>query len=333
MPPPMQHAGDILKLSGSYWACFSLHAGMALDVFSHLAEGARPAADLARAVGADQRGLETLLNALCAQGLLSKAGDSFANTELSQRHLVRGRDGYLGHIITHHRRLVPQWHQLDRAVRSGTPTRPERNDAADAEAGREAFLMGMHNLVMQLAPKAAGEIDLSGREHLLDLGGGPGTWAIHFCKANPDLKATVFDLPTTRTYAEDNIARFGMTARVDFLGGDFLQEEIGGAYDVVWMSQILHSAGPDDCRLIIGKAARALSPGGLLMIHEFLLDDDKTGPLFPALFSLNMLTGSAEGRSYSRGELEEMMVAAGVGDIRVLPFRAPNDSRVLAGKV
>lgn len=67
------------------------------------------------------------------------------------------------------------------------------------------------------------------------------------------------------------------------------------------------------------------------MIHEFILDDDRISPLFPALFSLNMLTGTPEGRSYSRSELEDMLEEANLRDIRLLGFTGPNESRVIAG--
>ena len=85
------------------------------------------------------------------------------------------------------------------------------------------------------------------------------------------------------------------------------------------------------CRAIIGKGARALEPGGMLLVHEFILDDTRTSPVFPALFSLNMLAGTPEGRSYSVAELSEMLVGAGARDVRLLPFAGPTESRVLAG--
>ena len=71
--------------------------------------------------------------------------------------------------------------------------------------------MGMFNLASLLAPRIAQAIDLSGCRRLLDLGGGPGTYAIHFCLANPGLSAVVYDLPTTRSFAEETIARFDLS--------------------------------------------------------------------------------------------------------------------------
>ena len=88
--------------------------------------------------------------------------------------------------------------------------------------------MGMFNLAMAIAPKVSQEIDLSGKKHFLDLGGGPGTYAIHFCLANPELKATIADLSTTRPFAEKTIARFGVSDRVAFADCDYLKESIPG---------------------------------------------------------------------------------------------------------
>jgi cyclopropane fatty-acyl-phospholipid synthase-like methyltransferase len=191
----------------------------------------------------------------------------------------------------------------------------------------------MFNLAMAIAPKLAAAIDLSTRRHLLDLGGGPGTHAIHFCLVNPGLTATIFDRPTTRPFALETIKRFGVEERIDFVAGDFNEDEIPGRYDVAWLSQILHSNGPEECRRLIEKTASVMEPGGVMLIHDFFLDDNMAGPLFPALFSLNMLLNNPEGRSYSAQEVIAMLERAGIREIRRLPFQGPNDSYVISGVV
>jgi SAM-dependent methyltransferase len=193
--------------------------------------------------------------------------------------------------------------------------------------------MGMFNLAMLIAPKLVRQVDLKGRDHLLDLGGGPGTYAIHFCLANPRLRATVYDLPTTRPFALETIDRFDLSDRIDFMVGDYVEEDITGTYDVVWLSHILHGEGPETCKRIITKAASALEPGGLILVHDFVLDNLLNGPLFPALFSLNMLINTDEGRSYSEAQITEMLTRVGIKDIRRMPFRGPNDSSILYGTV
>jgi hypothetical protein len=319
---------ELLQLSGGYWSACALHTGVKLDLFSH----AGTASELAQATASDERGLEMLLNALTALELMEKEGDRYSATPFAAEYLSRTSPRYLGYIIMHHHHLMAGWSRLDESVRSGAPSRGRVSHAGD-ESERESFEMGMFNLAMLNAPCIVPRIDLLGRRRLLDLGGGPGTYAIHFCQANPQLTATVYDLPTTRRFAEKTIASFGLSDRITFQEGDFISDEVPDGFYVAWLSQILHGEGAEGCDVILRRAVAALEPGGMLMVQEFILDDNMDGPLFPALFSLNMLLGTPHGRSYSQRQLEAMMTAAGVGSIRRLELDLPNGAGVLAGIV
>lgn len=321
---------ELLQFSGNYWGASALHAGVKLDLFSPLVSGSASAEELSRQAGIDPRGGAALLDALSALGLLSKQDSSYSLTPFAARHLVRQSDDYLGHIIMHHHHLMESWAKLPDAVRSGSPVRRSVSHGAEEEV-RESFLMGMFNLASQLAPQIAAKLDLKGRRRLLDLGGGPGTYAIHFCLHNPGLSATVYDLPTTRNFAEGCIGRYGLSGRIDFWAGDFHLDEVPGGFDVAWLSHVLHSDGPEGCMRMLRKAAAALEPGGILLVQEFILNDAKDGPLFPALFSLNMLVGTADGRSYSESELAQMMTEAGLSDVRRLPAELPNGAGIMMG--
>ncbi|GFE60981.1 acetylserotonin O-methyltransferase [Geobacter sp. AOG2] len=320
---------ELLQLSGSYWSTCTLHAGVKLDVFTPLADRPLTASQLARLIAADERGLAMLLNALTAMDLLSKEAETFRATPFSSEYLAKTSDTYMGHIIMHHHHLVEGWSRLDEAVKSGVPVRRRSSEAGDDE--RESFLMGMFNLASHLAPRIASSIDLGGRRRLLDLAGGPGTYAINFCKQNPDLTAVIYDLPTTRPFAEQTVGRFGLSGRISFSAGDITSDDIGTGYDVVWISHLLHSEGPDACAAIVAKAATALKAGGLLLIQEFILDDNRIAPLHPTLFSLNMLVGTPSGQAYSQGELRGMMEAAGLRAIRRLEMGLPNGAGIMAG--
>ena len=125
--------------------------------------------------------------------------------------------------------------------------------------------------------------------------------------------------------------RFGLSDRVGFAAGDFYEDPLPDGFDVAWLSQILHGEGPEDCARLVAKAAKALVPGGLLLIHEFLLEDTMDRPLHPALFSLNMLVGTEKGQSYSEGQVRGMMEAAGLRDVRRIDLPAPATSAILCG--
>jgi len=321
----------ILQLSGSYWETCTLHAGVKLDIFTIIGKDHLRGEDVADKLKGDKRGVKRLLNTLSAMDFLVKKENIYSNTPLSLTFLCKDSSRYMGHIILHHHNLIESWSRLDVAVQSGRSVR-HRVSHTDEEQ-RENFLMGMFNLAMNLAPVLVTKVDLSGRRHLLDLGGGPGTYAIHFCMNNPRLKATVYDMPTTRPFAEKTIAKFNLQDRIDFKNVDYLEEAIEGIYDVAWLSHILHGEGPEDCRKIIGKAVSALEPGGMILIHDFILNDSMDGPLFPALFSLNMLLVTPSGQSYSEKQIRDMLSDAGVRKIRRIFFDSPNDSGIIIGTV
>jgi len=323
--------GKILQLSGGYWETCALHAGVKLDVFTIIGNDHLRGEDVADKLNGDKRGVKTLLNALSAMDFLVKKENIYSNTKLSLTFLSKDSSQYMGHIIMHHHNLTDSWNRLDVAVQSGSAVR--RRASNTDEEQRENFLMGMFNLAMNLAPVLVPKVDFSGRRHLLDLGGGPGTYAIHFCMNNPRLKATVYDLPTTRPFAEKTIAKFNLQNRIDFKDIDYLEEKIKGIYDVAWLSHILHGEGPEECRKVIGKAVSALEPGGMILIHDFILNNNMDGPLFPALFSLNMLLGTPAGQSYSEKQISDMLSEAGVREIRRIFFKSPNDSGILTGIV
>jgi len=323
---------DLLQFSGDYWSACALHAGVKLDVFTHLAERPQAATELAGRLQTDVRGLAMLLTSLAALDLLEKIGEAYAATLFAAEFLSRTSPRYLGHIILHHHHLMASWAHLDEAVRSGGPIR-ERVSHDDDAMARESFLMGMFNLAMQIAPRIVAGIDLGGRRRLLDLGGGPGTYAVHFCQHNPRLTAVVYDLESTRHFAEQTIARFGLADRIAFAAGDFIDGDIQGRFDVAWLSHILHGESPEGCAVIVRKTVAALEPGGLILVQEFILDDSMNGPLFPALFSLNMLLGTPRGQAYSEGQLFAMLAAAGISGLRRLPLELPNGAGVIAGTV
>lgn len=322
--------GDLLSISSAYWRGCALQAAVRLQIFTTLGDQMCTAAEVAAAITADTAACALLLDALTAMGLLKKDQETYGNSQSSRELLCLDRPEYLGHILLHHHHILDGWAQLDQAVKSGQKA-VRRSYGAEVE--RESFLMGMFNLAMGLAPIWAQELDMKGCRRLLDLGGGPGTYAIHFCRANPQMSAVIFDRPTTEPFALETVKKFNLQDRISFAGGDFVDDPItNGPYDVAWLSHILHSNSYEDCLKIVEKTMNALNPGGLLYIHEFILDNDKGGPEFPALFSLNMLLAGNGGRAYSEAEIFAMLEAAGAVDLSRHPYRAVNQSSVIVGK-
>ena len=323
------NAERLLRTAGSYWEACTLQTGVKLEIFTKIGDGYLAAEEISQKLDGDERGTTMLLNALTAMGLLIKKDNLYSNTTEGKSLLVKLSPQYIGYLILHHTQVINSWSQLSEAVRSGKPVRQQPYN----EEERENFLMGMFSLAMASAPQLAAQIDLSNRRHLLDLGGGPGTYAIHFCLANPKLRATIFDLPTTRPFALRTVKQFGLGDRIDFMAGNYVEEEIKGSYDAAWLSHIFHGESPEDCQRIIQKTLSVMKPGGLIFIQDFILEDTFDYPLFPAIFSLNMLINTPKGQSYSETQIKEMLEKAGVKEIKRVPYKGPNDAGIISGMV
>lgn len=325
------HPGELLSTSSAYWRGCALQASVRLQLYTILANGPLTGPELAAEAGSDVRATLLLLDALSAMGLLVKKKDTYENSQESNNFLVQSSQNYMGHIILHHHHLLDGWAQLGDAVQTGSPV--QRRSYGN-EVERESFIMGMYNLASQIAPQVAAQVDMSGYKRLLDLGGGPGTFAIHFCIANKGLEAVIFDRPTTESFAHRTISQFELDDRIEFIAGDFLTDPLsGGPYDVAWLSHILHSNTLEQCQKLIKKCVGSMKKGGLILIHDFILDNAKDGPEFPALFSLNMLLANNGGRSYSQKEIYDMLQDAGVTRPQCHSFRAKNDSSIIYGTV
>jgi hypothetical protein len=287
-----------------------------LGMFDHLEEP-RTAEQVAGLVQADTRAAGIILDGLAALGLLTKEGERYQNGELTSRHLVSGKDDYRGAIVHHMHHTWWGWSELEGTVHRGHADLKNSERWLDRRPDTEkkwvqSFIWGMHAIARDLAPQVAARLYLSGVKRLLDLGGGPATYAIAFAQASPTLTATVFDLPEPITIARENISRHGLDGRISTMAGNFLEDDIGAGYDFIWVSQILHSHTEEQCRLIIGKAVKALNAGGQLAIQDFFLNDDRTSPLEAAMFSVHMLAVTPGGRAYTHREVAAMMAAAGL---------------------
>jgi len=308
---------QIMSMTRGFQVAKMLMAAVDLGLFDFLEEP-KSAVETAAWLKADPRATGIFMNGLAGLGLLDKDGDRFRNRDLASRYLVRGSENYRGAIVKHIEHTWERgWNDLKETILVGRPAAVETEKWVDGrperdEASVRAFIWGMHAIARDLAPSVAARLDLTGVRRLLDLGGGPATYAITFAQANPELQATVFDLPMPIEIARENITKNGLTDRVGALAGNFLKDDIGTGYDFIWISQILHSHDEAQCKLIIAKAVAALNPGGSLAIQDFFLNADGASPTGSAMFGVHMLAVTPRGRAYTFVEVGEWMQAAGL---------------------
>ena len=147
------------------------------------------------------------------------------------------------------------------------------------------------------------------------LGGGAGTNAIAFCHAYPRLRATVFDLPQTLQITQRMVKDAGLEDRIAFVPGDFNRDPLGGPYDVILMSDILHYQDDGANARVVKACFAHLNVGGRLVVKDRFLDESGTGPAWVTAFALHILVNTEHGRCYRVGEAVGWLRDAGFGSI------------------
>ena len=308
---PIRNVDDLMAVGHGYQRAMILFAALKLGVFRGLAAGGCDASALARRVGADPRKLSILLDALAALGLVVKKGNTYRNARAVPEFLLPGPRS-MESILLHHLDGWREWGRLSATVRAG------RTPRGGTEGNwRENFIRGMEENARERAAAVAGRFPLRRGDRVLDLGGGPGTYALAWADSCPGAEITVFDTSATLRIARKILREKGASARVRLVEGDFLKNPLGGPYDFVWISQILHAYSGPDCVKLLRRARSALAPGGRVAVQEFLLADGKTSPPGPVFFSVHMVAVTEEGRAYTGREIAAMMKAAGFRKISV----------------
>lgn len=303
-----------------------------LGIFDALGKRYLNARQVAEACGTHPRSTWLLLNACVALGFLDVVKGCYGNSPEGIELLVRGQPDYLGHALDHQDREWHSWGRLEEAVRSNQQVSDDAASTSDGDA-HQSFIRAVHTRGLHDAEALADNLDLTGRKRLFDAGGGAGTHSVFLVRRYPGLTAVVFDLPTTEEVAREVIAESGLQDRISFRAGDLFRDDFGRDNDVILLSAVLHLTGPERCGLLLRKAFASLTSGGLVVVHEGLMNPEAMSPPWAALFSLSMLVDTGEGRSYSATEISAWMRAAGFSEPSVTTLPRPaNTSLIVAAK-
>jgi len=183
------------------------------------------------------------------------------------------------------------------------------------EGWLQAFIAAMHWRACQHAPGVVASLDLGGVSRVLDVGGGSGAYAMEFARAKPGSTAVVFDLPNVLPLTAEYLRRADLQDRVALVAGDYNRDDLGGSFDLVFLSAIIHSNSPEGNRELIRKGAAALNPAGQLVVQDFIVQEDRTGAPFAVMLALNMLVGTETGDTYTESEVRQWMAEAGLSRV------------------
>lgn len=312
---------------GLYAADLLTAALVWLDFFTWMSPKPRDKETVCRELGLQERPTDVMLTLFTAMGHLEKAGDMYRLSQMAREHLVSDSPWFLGPYYASVKER-PVCKDMLSVLRTGkTANWASYKEAQDWHKAMEredfaaSFTAAMDCRGVYLGQAVAKVLDCAGRSRLLDIGGGSGIYACSIVAHHPHLAATVFEKPPVDQVARRAIAARGFEKSVSVLAGDMFQAALPGGHDVHLISNVLHDWDAPMVRAILAKSWQALPPGGLLVIHDAHINEDKTGPLPVAAYSA-MLMHSTEGKCYSISEIDGFLRELGFVGMRFVPTAA-----------
>ena len=282
-----------------------------LGIFDALSDGPRSATAVAETCRTDERATQKLLNLLATMKYVAYSGGAYSLARHARRWLLADAPGSLRDVILM-KQLEWSWiDQMESFVRHGRPL-DVHGTMSTEDWG--AYQRGMRAQANLLASLLARRVPVpAGASEMLDIGGSHGYFSVVLCRRHPGLRATVLDLPGAVEHAAPLLAREGMGDRVVLRVGDALSDDLGdAAYDLILVFSLVHHFDDATNRLLARRAARALRPGGYLVIGDALRPRSpgrggQQGAFFDLYFAL-----TSESGLWTFDEMRSWLVDAGL---------------------
>jgi len=304
---------DIREIANAFRESRILLSAIELGIFSVIDKHLISAEDVAKKINTDTRVTDRLLNALCAMGLLKKVKGRFFNSDLASKYLVEDKPDFMGNLF-HTNHLWKSWSNLTESIKQGSSLKSEKTKE-EKHNWTEAFIGAMHYRGVNQGKILAMMIDLSNVKKMLDVGGGSAAFSMEIVKKNPSIQATVLDLPHVIPLTKKYVTEAGLQNNFDFIEGSYFSLDFESSYDLILLSAIIHMNSYEQNKLLVNKCSDVLDKNGMLIINDFIMNEDRTKPYHGTLFALNMLVGTANGDTYTEQEIKEWFESAGFSKI------------------
>ncbi len=296
-----------------------IFSALDLDLFNMMGQREWAIPQLAKRLKVSSRGLHILCRNLASVGLLVPTLGRYRTSAMVNRYLQKESVDYRGDYLGLMQRQWEEWSRLTEVVKTGIPVDSQEPETPEY---RRSFTWAMHHRSLEPAEQIAKQIPIKSARSFLDLGGGPGTYALAFIPNNPKLLATVMDRPAALEVAQTLAKQLSVESRLLFQTGNFIDDNISGKYDIVWYSNVLHIYSPSENLKVFRKIRRALKPGGRLLIQDTFLQNPKgLRPLETNLFAVTMLLYTDTGNTYPIQEVRRWLHQAGLNRTRVIRLK------------
>lgn len=318
----IESAEDVSQIAFGFMASKALFSALHIDVFTLLAAGAKSSKEIAEEAGIPMNRVTTLMTALTSIGLVDRddEGEIYSNSPGAEAFLAKGAKYEFGDYLRY---------QIDQQM---YPLLGQLNDVLDGTLDPDSIDSYQHwmadpkQAVVYCEAQHAGSlgpgrtlarlVDLSDAKTLLDVGGGTGAMSIRLLEAYPNLVSTIIDFPNVAEIGWQFIAKAGMVDRIRYIPSNALVAEWPKEQGAILMSYLFSGIPGAEVSRLVDYAFDCLEPGGSFMVHDFMVENDRTGPPMAALWQLQHMAFTPEARSVTPGWLRTRLSEAGFVDIQ-----------------
>lgn len=306
----IETAEDLSSIAFGFMASKALFAGLHVDIFSVLADGSKTAEQLAEATDIPLNRIVMLTTALSSVGLLTISDDKkITNSPAAQSFLSKQTKYDFGDYLRYQidQQMYPFLLQLNAVMKgelSDDAIASYRHWMTDEEQA-SVYSESQHAGSLGPGRTLARKVDLADATSLLDVGGGTGAMTISLCKEYPKLQATIIDFPNVAEIGWRFVSEADLVDRVRYIPGNAVEVQWPGNQDAILMSYLMSGVAGGSVEGLLKKAFDAMAPGGKLMVHDFMVEQDRRGPALAALWQLQHMAFTPDARSLSVGWLTE----------------------------
>jgi len=309
MPSPDRILDSLL----GYQVSSVLKGAIELDLFTKIAEGNDTAASLATACQASEKGVRVLCDYLTVRGFLGKSGDRYSLAPDAEAFLNKNSKMYLGSVsfFLASDEMKNGFADVPAIVRKGGTVKKVDSLEPENPIWVE-FARSMTPMMMLPASLMAARLSQEPITKILDIAASHGVYGILIALQNPSAKLVGLDWANVLELTKENAQRFGVGDRFEAKPGSAFDVDYGTDYDLILLPNFLHHFNHQTNVGLLKKIKDSLKPGGRVAISEFVPNDDRVSPPFPAVFSMMMLGTTPEGDAYTEREFRSMIEEAGL---------------------
>lgn len=299
-----EDVNNLLDLVFAFQKSRVLISAFELDLFNVIGESSKTAREITFELNTEEFATRKLLDVLVSLNILVKSGDRYSIAKRFINLITKGSSHYIGNL-KYFNFIWDCWSKLTDSVKMGTSALVKEGRTQNEYL--EEILFTLQWRATQQANTLIKNINLHQVNKALDLGCGSGGYAMELLKAKPNIEMFVFDLPEVIEITKRFIDIKGFADRITPLSGDFFVDDIGKDYDLIMVSNVMNRFSFYQNITLLRKIYDSLNKGGMLVIQDYLINDDRVSPEFQALFNLNLLVTTESGNVYTETDMWMML--------------------------